>query len=157
MSFEEVKKIAGKVREIFEQIEADESGDKYNRYCMTDLGGYCGRASIQVYLACKRAKIRGIELWDTGRHTFNIYEGKIVDITATQFGRQDKVLVRSMNVIDDPDNYHEYNGAARCPKISDHWAFYAEFSTGGRNTVRSDTKIVRRCMRGERVWLSFGA
>jgi hypothetical protein len=90
-NLEKVKKIAKKVRAAFEEIEEKEYGSKY-----TDLGGYCGRASVQLYLACRRAGIT-IGLHEGYGHMFNTYNGRIIDITATQFGINKKVYVKKID------------------------------------------------------------
>ena len=77
-----IKKIAGQVREAFEEIEKEEGNCSWSK---TDaLSGYCGRASTQLYLACRRAGIK-IRMVEASGHMFNTYENHIVDVTATQF------------------------------------------------------------------------
>lgn len=73
-----IKKIAKQVRMAFEKIE-DEEG-----YFQNNLEGYCARASLQLYFACRDAGIE-IELKANPEHAFNVYDEYIIDITATQF------------------------------------------------------------------------
>jgi len=93
MSLREVKSIARKIRKAFEEIEKKEGsyGDVPG-----DLGGYCGRASVQLYLACRRKGIKVVMAEGEG-HMFNVYNGRIIDVTATQFGVPEKIFVRKLS------------------------------------------------------------
>ncbi|MFA5048279.1 MAG: hypothetical protein WC516_04625 [Patescibacteria group bacterium] len=84
---EKIKKIAKKVRNVFEKIEENEG------WAGCRLGGYCGRAAIQLHLACKRVGIN-IKISEGIGHAYNEYDGYIIDITATQFGGYPKVHIR---------------------------------------------------------------
>jgi hypothetical protein len=81
----EIKKLAGQVRKAFEKIaEKEQMG--------TDLCGLCARASVQLFLEARRKGIF-IGLIAGKGHVYNVYKGHIVDITATQFGFEDKVRI----------------------------------------------------------------
>lgn len=139
MSLKEVKAIAKEVRKVFERIEGDEGG-YYGNPGPGSLGGYCGRASIQLYLACKRAGLNGIELWDGDGHTFNAYNGKIVDITATQFGQPRKVYTCKFADREEKSLEYEYGKATRCYSASKNWAS----ERGGKREVDSDSRKVKK-------------
>jgi hypothetical protein len=82
-----VVRIARRMRQAFEMIGGLEGGSE-------DLGGYCGRAAIQLRRACRREGIV-IGLHTSDDHAFNSYQDHLIDITATQFSRRlPKVLVR---------------------------------------------------------------
>lgn len=134
MSLPQVKAIAKEVRKSFEKIEKEERG-LYGTE-PAGLGGYCGRASIQLYLACKRAGLKDIELWDGEGHTFNVYRGKIVDITATQFGRRRKVYVCEFKDCEDKSLDYEYWSATRCPSACQNWAYEDQHFYSDRRKVR---------------------
>lgn len=76
--FQKIMEVAYVIRRVFEEIEKEE----YKPY---NLGGYCSRASEQLHAACERLGLKGVELWCGYGHAYNVYDGKIIDITATQF------------------------------------------------------------------------
>jgi hypothetical protein len=79
MSIEKVKNIALMIRSAFEKISDKENQSK-------NLRGYCGRASVQIYLECKKVGLsKGLLLCSNDSHAFIVYKGVIVDVTATQF------------------------------------------------------------------------
>lgn len=125
-----IKEIAKKIRKAFEEIEESET---YNK---GDLGGYCARASIQLYLACRREGIR-ISMVEGIGHMYNKYNGKIIDITATQFGERSKVLIREYKK--EPPEYHKYlrKHPSVISIINLWWAPYYE-------QVLSDGKTVKK-------------
>ena len=84
-----IKNIAKKIRKAFEEIEKKEN-DGFGGY---GLGGYCVRAAAQLYLACKKAGIK-VKIVEGVGHAFNEFDGYIIDITATQFGKYPKVHIR---------------------------------------------------------------
>jgi len=89
-NLKKVKRIAKDIRKAFEEIDK-----KYTGHTGGDLGGHCGRASVQLYLACRRVGIKiGINKGEG--HMFNTYRDRIIDITATQFGVRRKVFVRKI-------------------------------------------------------------
>lgn len=109
-----VKKIAKKIRAAFEEIEKKEYGRP------SDLGGYCGRASIQLYLACRREGIR-IGLHEGCGHMFNTYDGRIIDVTATQFGINRKVYVKKIPKDENGlEDYHMTEATHRSAKSAEH-------------------------------------
>lgn len=77
--------IAGKVRDAFEEIGKNEQYP-------SNLCGLCLRASAQLFAA---AADFGIDIQIIGGigHCFNMCDGYIIDVTATQFGEIDRVLV----------------------------------------------------------------
>lgn len=89
---EKIKDIAKKIRKAFEEIERKEDYSEASLWGF-DLGGYCGRAAIQLYLACKKSGIK-IKIIEGIGHAYNEYNGHIIDITATQFGKYPKVHIR---------------------------------------------------------------
>lgn len=74
-----VKRVASQIREVFEKISAQEGGS-------SDLCSFCDRASIQLFLASKRYGIDGVKIVCSDHHVYNVYNGHIIDVTATQFG-----------------------------------------------------------------------
>lgn len=133
MSYKQVLSIACKVRKAFEEIEQIEGYDGDN-----NLGGYCGRASIQLYLACKRVGLKDIKLWDGIGHSFNSYGNKLIDITATQFGKRKKVFTCLFNNRRKFGN--EYDLEGRCYYARENWAF-------DENEVRRDKRIVEKYLK----------
>ena len=135
MSLQQVKEIAKKVRKAFEEIEENEGGGPFG------LIGYCGRASIQLYYACRRAGLNDIELWDGDGHTFNVYRDTIVDITATQFGHRSKVYTCKFNDREKRMRECEYitdgKDEGRCFVPSKNWAY-------DHRVVRRDSSIVKK-------------
>lgn len=73
-----VKRVANQIREAFEKIATQEGGS-------SDLCGFCDRASVQLFLAAKRHNIDGVKIVCGWGHVYNIYDGYVVDVTATQF------------------------------------------------------------------------
>lgn len=141
MGISEVKTIAMVVRKVFEKIEREE----FPNYLFDDLAGYCGRASVQMFLACRRAEIEGVELWDVndGYHTFNIYGDRIIDITATQFDRsRTRVytpLVKSVLV------YDEYNNACDQSKYyRENWIYKVKYISSQK--IRRDNLLVKKAL-----------
>lgn len=96
---EKIKDIAIKVRKAFEEIEKKDYGYRFldydgnDYYIKNNLGGYCGRAAIQLFLACRRKNI-DIEIEEGVGHSYNKLGDYIIDITATQFGKYPKVHIR---------------------------------------------------------------
>jgi hypothetical protein len=90
MSLQKVKVVAKQVRKAMEEIIDTEP------FGNDDLGGECGRASAQLYLACKRARIRGVKFASNHQHAFNVYRNHIIDITATQFGYKRRVFIKKI-------------------------------------------------------------
>jgi hypothetical protein len=143
-NFSKVVNIAKKIRETFENIEIEICENKsYTCEPKLDLGGYCGRASVQMFLACKRAGISGVELWDVddGYHTFNMYGDRIIDITATQFDENRPAvytpLARNVN------SYEEYRNADRQRNHLKNW-IYRDYMPGV--TIRKDNIKVRKAL-----------
>jgi hypothetical protein len=131
-----VKKIAAQVRQAFEEIARTQG-------YRSDLGGLCGRATAQLYLACRRKGIK-IKMWRGLGHAFNECDGHIVDITATQFGKVGKVHIRKMRFpLNRPYHYRspvEVTSARAC----------ALYFGGGRGKFEKDGRIVRRYMEEEK-------
>lgn len=82
-----IRTIAKQVRKAFEKIEEDENGYGGN------LGGYCFRASYQMYLLCKKEGIN-VDIIEGCGHYYNEFNGYIIDITATQFGKYPKIHIK---------------------------------------------------------------
>jgi hypothetical protein len=85
----EVLSLARKIRNCFERLAERANND-------LDLGGYCWRASVQLHLAAKEKGI-DVGILASDQHVFNIYNGHLIDITATQFGKTKKVWVVKAN------------------------------------------------------------
>jgi len=79
-------KLAEKVRAAFEEIGS----------CNCDLAGWCGTASSHLAEAAKRLGIHGVDICVGSGHVYCMYSDNIIDITATQFGVQDKVFIVSL-------------------------------------------------------------
>jgi len=130
MSLRKITSIARRIRKAFEEIESKEG--EYND---GDLGGYCGRASVQLYLACKRQGIK-IQIAEGVGHIFNVYNGRIVDITATQFGYCEKVFIK--------DLYHRGLDDCHRPIRYHHSAKTAEKVYGStRDTIRDKRTVLK--------------
>ena len=128
MSLAKAIKIARIVRKTFDAIASEESRTrKWHTGCPDTLEGYCGRASAQLYLALRREGLRSAEFWDGDCHSFVTYRGKIIDITATQFGSYPDV-----HVCDFDDTVSTRNGDSCycCPTrnkgVNGHWAYTHE-------------------------------
>jgi hypothetical protein len=110
MSFREIKNTAKRVRKAMEFISGS-----------TKLSGYCGRASLQLFRVLKLKNIKGIVLVDGLSHTFLLYKNKIIDITATQFGKKDRVYIKDIKDIKDYEYYYQitkkYTAIKKC------WAY----------------------------------
>jgi hypothetical protein len=78
--------IATQVRKAYEEISESEYGP-------SNLCGYCCRAAAQLFLAAQRHGINGVQMVLGSGHVYNIYNGHIVDVTATQFGVGDPIYV----------------------------------------------------------------
>ena len=89
-------RVAHKVRDAYEELARREACWPEN------LCGLCMRASVQLFWA---AKYFGIEMQIIGGvgHCYTMCDGYIVDVTATQFGEIERVLVVSPNEV---DTYH---------------------------------------------------
>lgn len=79
------------------------------------LCGFCCSASVQLFRLAKDNGLDGVTLGATGGHVFNLFEGQIVDVTATQFGVEDKVAVLPI----DPEQRMKLRG--RAPEDYDPW------------------------------------
>ena len=88
-NLEKVIELASKIRIAFEDL-AKRSNRKSN------LTGYCIRASIQLHLAAKDLGI-SVSMVPSDFHVYNVYGDKIIDITATQFGKRKKVWIVNFN------------------------------------------------------------
>lgn len=75
-----VRFVANRVRRAFEKIA------KEDRHA-ADLGGLCGRAAVQICLEARSQGVDGVKLvHGLGGHAFSrLPDGRIVDVTATQF------------------------------------------------------------------------
>lgn len=104
-NFRKVKLIAEKLRMAFEEISEKENYGEASAFNF-DLGGYCGRAAIQLYLICKKAGIK-IKISEGIGHAFNEYGGYIIDITATQFGKYPKVYIKKYKSRNIPEFYQK--------------------------------------------------
>ena len=136
---QKVKHIARGVRKAFEEIEKGDRGPFRVRNEM--LAGYCGRASTQLYLACRRAGIR-VGLKEGRGHMFNTYKGRIIDVTATQFGERNKVVVRKI-----PESKHNLPEYHR--QIGSHRSAKSGVQVyGAIEDIRKDGKIVRKHLKG---------
>lgn len=85
----EIKNLAIKIRKAFEEIER-------KKYYRPDLTGYCKRASIQFFLEARKQGF-DVSIAASYVHVYNIYDRYIVDITASQFGVQDRVLITQIS------------------------------------------------------------
>jgi len=86
----EVKKLANSNRDAYEAYERELWGGGDGR--IVNLCRYCKLASVQLFLAAQKRGI-DVKLAAANGHVYNIYDGHIVDITATQFGISDRVFV----------------------------------------------------------------
>lgn len=77
-----LKRLARIVRRYYEE----------HHYCGSDLAGCCFRASRQLFKLAEDCGIR-TEIGLGECHAFVLYGGKVVDVTATQFGNYQKVMV----------------------------------------------------------------
>lgn len=138
-NFRKVKFIAEKVRLAFEEISEKENYGEASAF-NSDLGGYCGRAAIQLYLACKKAGIK-IKIFEGIGHAFNEYDGYIIDITATQFGKYPKIYIKK----------HGFqNGLEFYKKVRTHLSTksLAKSFWIPQNKIDSDKKVVSKYFPG---------
>ena len=94
------------IRPIAEKVRAwadDWRRDGPTRFG-ADLCGMCAICSTQLHYELERAGITGVVLVGNNHHVFLQYRHWIIDITATQFGVEDRVMIktrRSVNAIDE--------------------------------------------------------
>ena len=89
-TIEDVERLAHKIRDAFEEIAKSERGGQVGSL---DMCGYCLRASVQLFLEGRKRgmDMRMVAAWG---HVYNSFEDYIIDITATQFGVMERVMVR---------------------------------------------------------------
>ena len=80
--FSYVLSLANNIRDAFESLAARSNSN-------LNLSGYCWRASIQLFLAAKERNIP-VKIVASDTHVFNVFNGHIIDITATQFKKKKK-------------------------------------------------------------------
>jgi hypothetical protein len=96
-----IKKVAVDVRKTLEKI-----APRLNIHA-AHLQGACGYGSVMLFEELKRAGYKPRIAQGSG-HWFVVCDGKLVDVTATQFG-QPKVVVRDFIRIQDENNKFIYN------------------------------------------------
>lgn len=64
----------------------------HRRYYTRDLGGLCSITAVEIFKRCRRAGFSPV-LCCNAIHSFVAVDGKIVDVTATQFGREPVLVV----------------------------------------------------------------
>jgi hypothetical protein len=101
MHLRRVEELAKQVRAAFEEIA------RKNGYS-EGLGGLCGTASNHLAAAAKRLGIEGVDVCDGGGHVYCMYQQHVIDITATQFGVKEPVLV--VKLLDLPMKLAETGG-----------------------------------------------
>lgn len=105
-NFDKVVKIAKKLRR-----KADRDTKIQSDYGKT-LGGACAIMSLYLWRYLHRQGIRCQVRWSDG-HCFVTYGNKIVDITATQFGKKQKVYIADFKNHPECWWQQEPNGQAR--------------------------------------------
>jgi len=85
----EVKRLAHKIRDAFEEIYRHQFKNPSSN---PTLGGFCKRASVQFFIEAQRLGY-DVRLVAADGHVYNVYDGHIIDITATQFGKTDRVWI----------------------------------------------------------------
>lgn len=140
-------RIADKVRDAFEEI-----GEKEDM--PSDLCGLCLRSSVQLFLAAKYFDIN-IQVVGGFGHCYTMCDGYIVDVTATQFGETDRVLIV------DPRHTAEYHDRKSrtwekgtvCESLDsiykDIWDESGKFDSDRRVVIRH----IEPLMRKELAWL----
>jgi hypothetical protein len=135
----EVKELAFKVREVFEAISARDRMDP-------DLAGYCQRASAQLFLLAYDKNIP-VKLVCCYGHTYNLYCGYIIDITATQFGKKDKVWIAKANRKNQSGWWKPICTNAICSSIEE--LKNLSWGIDGRQ-IFGDKKVVKRFLNGDK-------
>jgi len=119
-----ILKIAYRVRRECENIQSNNSD------CFPpDLGGLCAISSVKLHKELEKSGIK-TEIAITKTHCFLLFKGKyVIDITATQFGFKERVLIIPLSKIlnIDFDNYnikHLTNNRSDTRKylIQNRWA-----------------------------------
>jgi hypothetical protein len=81
---DQIRSVAEVIRKSFEEIDRAGGGSFRN------LGGYCGRASAQLWLECMKRGINGVKIAEGSGHAYCIFTEdngsvRVADVTATQF------------------------------------------------------------------------
>jgi hypothetical protein len=120
----EIRRIAKSVRSAFEMIARNGGWDQ-------SLSGLCYRSAIQVFLECRRHGIY-VRLAKGAGHGFCVYSGHIIDVTATQFGKEyPKVVI--IPIPKAPPDHHRIHCTSRSVK---------SFYIGGTMALKADKKVV---------------
>jgi len=107
--------LANQVRLAFEEIGS---------LSPPSLVGFCGRASIQLHLAAKRHGIK-VDLCVGSGHMYCMFGQDVIDVTATQFGMEDKVFhMNLLKLARTYDNYYYWDQFGRYKSFSDLIAAY---------------------------------
>jgi hypothetical protein len=154
-----IRQIASGVRKWGEEQARNEFGiDPSTSYdeldecsqSLLDLAGMCARCSGRLYTELKEHGIRTIicesEYTDTssyidfdGNHVFLMWKEYVIDVTATQFGKYPKVMIRKLYTLSkrqwevrrthkDTKSLHKYQVSTGWPP--DQTVDIASFSTG---------------------------
>jgi hypothetical protein len=96
-NLKKIRRIARYVRKAFDNI-AKAQGRSPN------LGGFCGRSAAQMFLECRRKGIN-VQIANARGHAFCTYAGHVIDVTATQFGVCQDVVIKPRSQVTRP--YHQ--------------------------------------------------
>lgn len=114
----EIIKIAKKVRKKLEKMLVEyEPEDWYD-----DL---CGACCVGTYLLLRELEKRKINAYAaiSRNHVFLIYRNKIIDVTATQFGFLENVLVKNLNSVSFMDTqWVIYDKTNNSKQLKEKWA-----------------------------------
>jgi hypothetical protein len=136
----EVKELADKIRLAFEEIEIEEGYDN------GDLTGFCKRASVQLFLAANERGLP-VELVCGSGHVYNLYDGHIIDITATQFGVEDKVWITKIDkCIEFIHPWKPKGDPCNCLEELKNFGWYTS-----EEEIKGDLEIVRKYLETDNV------
>jgi hypothetical protein len=114
-------KLAHKVRDAFEEISQKES-------LPTNLCGLCLRSSVQLFLAAQYFGIN-IQVIGGDGHCYTMCDGHIIDVTATQFGEKERVLVVPPNRVSEYHKCKRWRKDKICESICDIYGIWDESKT----------------------------
>lgn len=114
-TFEKIRKIAGEAREWAERKQR-----KYQFFFRADLCGMCAKASGYLFELLRKEGIKA-KLAINDQHCFILVDDFIVDITATQFGR-DKIYIIPLDEAE-KQSYNHWRVKTTFENLDDIWSY----------------------------------
>jgi hypothetical protein len=90
VDWKKVREIAYRVRRWVETFRKEQMANSIVHYDYS-LAGLCAIATARLYRELKQEGIHG-QIWSNSYHCFLTVNNKVVDVTATQFGRERVVI-----------------------------------------------------------------